>query len=683
MFPIKYNVRTILLLSLLFFLLLLLKRWNQLTEPEIWIEDGIYGIVQFTQVGWQTLFMNEGGFLKTINVLITNTGMSISPLYYPEISTYLAWIFSILVSLAVVYSPTELRFKLFAAISIYFIPTGLENFGLPYYSYFWAGILLFLVALWTPGKRFYLRTFYTLFAGLSSPMIFILAPIQIFRTIFIKEYRKQEVISLLIVLITFSIQYQIFSSDGYTGTPLQLNMDFISVYITKFYGLYYLRELTEDYYIQLFGGLLLIILFIGYWFQNKKDVYFYVIIAFLVGAGLSAILRKYLAIDPLTPGSRYYFYPYILLSWTILYISGKQLWYRFLSIPILLMSLVVSFHYPTRVHDKLSYKKYLIACSNPKNDINNIPQHINGAKSKLYPWRFSLSSKICQELLKNDSFDIPDNLKVFQTDLRSLPKLAFPKDFKYNIKLTDLRKDYPKILLFNEKNNTSPELELIQELDTMQYSLNALIENSDNISSLFIQIGKQLIFLDEEFDNATGEISIKDKLVFSEYKKDTPKALDNKKSEIKLCAINKEGTGYYELFNIPVTITDLKSKFHTLSEYKQNNSFFYDINQLGKFKHYLRIVGWFVEEDIDSSSFPIITPISVKVDDIQYLASYGKYRKDIAGGLANENYIYSGFAVYIPLDTLTKGKHEVTIYGLSQDRNKILTDSKIWEVFLE
>lgn len=683
MFPLKYNVRTILLLSLLFFLLLLLKRWNQLTEPEIWIEDGIYGIIQFTRVGWETLFMNEGGFLKTINVLITNTGMSISPLYYPEISTYLAWAFSIFISLAVVYSPTELRLKLLAAISIYFIPTGLENFGLPYYSYFWAGILLFLVALWTPGKSFYLRNFYTLFAGLSSPMIFILAPIQIFRSIFIQEYRKQELISLIVVLIAFSIQYQIFSSDGYTGTPLQLNMDFISVYISKFYGLYYLRELTGNEYKILFGGIFLILLFIAYWFQNKKDVYFYVIIAFLVGAGLSAILRKHLSIDPLTPGSRYYFYPYILLSWTILYISTNQKWYRFLTIPILLMSLVVSFHYPTRTHDKLSYKKYLIACSNPKNDINTIPQHINGAKSKLYPWRFSLSSKTCQELLENDSFDIPDNLKVFQKDLRSLPKLAFPKTLNYSINLTDLREDNPRTFSFNEKNSTSKRVELIKELDTMQYSINASIKDRDNISSLFIQIGTQLIFLDEDFDTSKGKITINDKLVFSDYKKYTPKALNNKNSQIKLCAINKDGTGYYELFNMPIMITDLKFKFHALEKSQTNNNFLYDINLLREFNNYLQIVGWFVEEDTDSSPFPIITPISVKVDGISYLASYGKYRKDIAGGLANENYTYSGFSVYVPLEKLTKGKHEVTVYGLSKDRKEVLTDNKKWEIILK
>ena len=683
MFPIKYNVRTVFLLSLLFFLLLLLKRWNQLIDPEIWIEDGIYGIVQFTKVGWQTLLMNEGGFLKTINVLITNTGMSISPLYYPEISTYLAWAFSIFVSLAVVYSPTQLRLKLLSAISIYFIPTGLENFGLPYYSYFWSGILLFLVALWTPGKQVYLRNFYTVFAGLSGPMIFILAPLQLFRTIFIQEYKKQEIISLVVVLIVFIIQYKIFASDGYTGTALELNLDFISVYISKFYGLYYLRELTSDYYTILAGGLLLIILFIAYWFQNKKDVYFYIIIAFLIGAGLSAILRKYLSIDPLTPGSRYYFYPYILLSWTILYISTKQLWYRFLTIPILLMSLIVSFHYPTRTHDKLSYKKYLIACSNPKNEMNAIPEHINGAKTSIYPWKFYLSSEVCQQLLENDTFAIPENLKVFQKDLRSLPKLAFPKDLIYDIKLTDLREDNPRTFLFNQNTITTNTVELLRELDTMKYSLKASIKDTNNIASLFIKIGNEIIFLDEDFDASIGKISIDDKLVFSDYKKYTPEELHNKISHIKLCAINKEGTGYYELFNIPIIITDFLYQFPKLVKSPQHHGFLYDVNQLGEFYDDLRIVGWFVEETTPTNSFPVITPIIVEVDGIAHLASYGKYRKDIAAALKNTNYTYSGFSAYVPLKQLTKGKHKVKIYGLSQDRKKVFTDEKEWEVILK
>lgn len=683
MFQIKYNVRNVFLLFLLFFSLLFLKRWNQLIDPEIWIEDGVYGIVEFVKVGWNTLFMDEGGFLKTINVLITDTSISISPLYYPEISTYLAWAFSIFVSLAVVYSPTALRFKLLAAISIYFIPTGLENFGLPYYSYFWSGILLFLVALWSPGKKPYLRNFYTIFAGLSGPMIFILAPIQIFRTIFIQKYKKQEIISLVVVLVVFAIQYKIFSSDGWIGTPLQFNMDFISTYIRKFYGLYYLREFTQNYSIQLFGGLLLILLFIAYWFQNKKDIYFYIIIAFLVGAGLSAILRKYLAIDPLSPGSRYYFYPYILLSWTLLYISGKQNWYRFFTIPVLLMSLILSFYYPTRTHDKLSYKKYLIACSNPKNDINIIPEHLDGEKSRLYPWRFYLSSKTCQKLLKNDTFSIPENLKVFQKDLRSLPKLALPKDLKYNIKLKDLRENYSNEFVFNEHNQTTQTVELIKELDSMKYSVDALIDDTKNIASLFIQIGTQLIFLDEDFDASAGKIVISDKLVFSDYKEETPKELYNKISNIRLCAINKEGTGYYELFNIPIKITDLMSKFHSLSKTKPSKNFFYNIDNLDQLDSDLRIMGWFTEKDTHLNHFPIITPVMVQVDGVQYIASYGKPRKDVSKALANKNYYYSGFSLYIPLKKLAKCKHKVTIYGLSRDKKRILTDDKVWEVSLE
>ncbi|SFV71654.1 hypothetical protein MNB_SV-13-929 [hydrothermal vent metagenome] len=219
----------------------------------------------------------------------------------------------------------------------------------------------------------------------------------------------------------------------------------------------------------------------------------------------------------------------------------------------------------------------------------------------------------------------------------------------------------------------------------MQYSINASIQDRENISSLFVQIGTQLIFLDEDFDTSTGKITIDDKLVFSDYKKYTPKVLDNKPSTIKLCAINKEGTGYYELFNMPIMITGFMSKFKVLSELdsRKNDGFLYDINQLGKFYEYLRIVGWFVEEDIHSSAFPIITPIIVEVDDIPYLASFGKYRKDIAKALGNKNYTYSGFSAYVPLEKLAKGKHKVKIYGLSQDNQKIFTDDKAWEVFIE
>lgn len=678
---IKINVKNITLFSLLFFLLLFFKRWNQLLDPEIWIEDGKYGIPTFLHYGWHDLLMDEGGFLKTINVLITNTGMTISPLYYPEVSTYLAWMFSILVSLAVVFSPTKLRYKPLAAILIYFIPTGLENFGIPYYSYFWSGILLFLALLWEPGKNLYLRLFYILLGGLSSPMVFMLLPLQIFRVIFINKFKKQEIVSLIVVAVVFTIQYKVFLIDGYTGSELSTNLDFLLTYIRKFYGLYYLNYISNgNLLIQTIGGAFVLLLFFIYWLQNIKDKYFYIVMALLLGTGLSAILRKYIQIDPISPGSRYYFYPYIMLAWSLLYITGaKQQWYRYFTIPILIMSIIVSFYNPYRTHAKLSYKKYLIACSNPKNHLNIIPEHLDGGKNGIYPWGFKLTSKECKQLLAKDFFSMPENLKVLQNNIHTLKKVKLPQSIEYNISLKDTQNKYKKPFKFTDQQPqtvSSKPLILLKELDLMHYKIKGNIKSNNKIATLFIKIGKQIIFIDENLDSKGKNIKIDDELVFSDYKENTPKELDNKKSTIKLCAINKKGTGYYELFNLPILITDIKSIFHsTKKEYK---GFKFSIDKFDQIDDQLRIVGWFTELDHNLPTSLIKTPTLIQIDNKLYLTNQ-RYRSDVAAGLKNEKYRYSGFSLYVPIKELSEGTHTIKIYGLSFDRKRFLTPNKEWK----
>jgi hypothetical protein len=677
---IKFNSKNVVILLFTFFLLLFFKRWNQLLDPEIWIEDGIYGIPTFIHYGWKDLFMDEGGFLKTINVLITNTGMTISPLYYPEISTYLSWIFTIFVSLAVVFSPTKLRFKLLAAVLIYFIPTGLENFGIPYYSYFWSGILLFLVVLWEPGKNLPLRVFYVLLGGLSSPNIFMLPFLQLFRVIFIREDRKQEVIVFLVILVVFAVQYNIFASDGFLGSHLVTDLDFILEYIRKFYGLYFLNYITgNDYLLQTLGGVYVLLLFFFYWIKNFKDPYFYLLMGLLIGTGLSAVLRKYINIDPISPGSRYYFYPYIMLTWSLLYVvGGKQLWLRFLAIPVLLLSVAISFYYPYRVHDKLSYKKYLIACSNPKNGLNIIPEHISGEKYKIYPWWFSLESSECKKLLEEDNFPIPDNLQVLKKDIRSLPKIAVPSDINYSLALHTLDESKSKKLQFSDKvPYFSGQMTLFKELDSMKYRLKGKIKSQNKIATLFVKIGDQIIFIDEDINSGGKRVAIDDKIVFSDYKDNTPKELYNKQSHFKLCAINKEGTGYYELFDIPITVTDLKTAFSKLPKVV-NKKFAFGLDKLDQVDKQLRVVGWLTELNDNLPVSMMKTPIVVQIDKKIYLPD-NKYRKDVANVLKNPKYTYSGFSVYMPIQELEEGKHVVKIYGLSYDRKNFFTPKKFWE----
>ncbi len=673
---IKFNTKNILLLSILFFLLLFLKRWNQLLSPEVWIEDGKYGITTFVHSGWNALFMEEGGFYKTINVFMTNTGMSISPLYYPEVSTYLAWVFTIFVALAVVYSPTVLRYRVLAAILIFFIPMDLENFGLPYYSFFWTGLLLFLTVLWEPGKRLFLRLFYILLGGLSSPIIFMLTPLQLYRVIVIKEHRRDEVISLLFVVATFLVQYQIFLKDGFTGSPMHVDIPFLLEYVRKFFGQYYLNFIAGNT-VQTIGGFIVLLLFLAYWIQNYKDKYFYIVAALLLGTSFSAVLRKYIQIDPILHGGRYFFYPYIMLAWSLLYIAGaKQGWYKYIVAPILTLSFLISFYYPTRTHDKLSYKKYFIACSNPKNKINRIPEHMNGINIRFF---FSLTSDECKRLLENDTLPIPEHLKVFQKDLHTMPEEKLPKEINYKLQLKLLNSSINSIKSFEKnstKHNSTQKIVLpLDGLNNIAFKLAGEINNTQNLASAFVKIGDRIIFTDEDVNSKNHKFIFDEKIVYTDPMHDKSMKLLNKSTHFKLFTINKDGTAYYKVLDTLIVIPgieDVLKKIPTTTK-----GFRFGLDRVAKSKDYIHIMGWFTQIDNNSIVKSPKTPVFVQIDDKFYLTTR-KNREDVAKALNNSKYLHSGFSLYVPIKELNPGIHTVKLYGLSLDREKAFHPGKSW-----
>lgn len=405
---IKFNFKNISLLAILFFILLYFRRGQQLIYPEVWDEDGTYNIVSFIKYGWLNLFEPVAGYLITIPKLITNISMSISFLYYPEISTYITWFFTIFVALSVVYSPTHLRYPLFASILIFFIPTDAENFGLPLYTFWFSAILLFLVALWKKNEKQYIKNLFLFICGISSPVIVLLVPIQIYRSIVFKE-KNEEFVSLFIAVILSVVQISFILKTGTHSTIPMINFDLIYAIIIKFFAFYYMRDvLSEEMFLFPFGILFLSII-VFYWFYNKKDIYFYILLFLLVSSiGLSVIRVDPNIIDPVLAGPRYFFFPYILLSWLLLYMINYNKIYTIMISFIILFSILLSMKNFGRNHDILEWKRHIVSCQF-STDLYQIPIHFNGDKN--LSWSIVLKPEVCKELIKNDLFNIPEESK--------------------------------------------------------------------------------------------------------------------------------------------------------------------------------------------------------------------------------------------------------------------------------
>ena len=403
---IRFNVKNISILSLLFFILLFLRRGMQLLHPDIWNEDGYFNMGSFILSGWHNLYEPTQGYLVLIPKLITDISMSISFIYYPEVSTYLTWLFTIILALTVVYAPTMLKYPVLAALFIFLIPTNAEAFGLPLFTLWFSAILLFLAALWKPGEKQIMKNTLLVLAGFSSPTIVIIIPIQIFRMIMLPN-KKEELLTLLLSIGISAIQLSFIFSRTVVGDPIQPDFLLLQNIIHKFFAFYYLGAFEVGTVVLWIGGLYLIVLMVTYFLQNRKDIYFQILVyLFFATIALSVSRFNPIQINPIFGGgARYFFLPYILLSWVLIYMLVKNKWYEIAILPILTLSIITALQGFCLTQDSLNWRKHITLCQNAKGKYS-IPIQNDGRA--MDSWYFTLDAKICKQYIENDIFDLPE-----------------------------------------------------------------------------------------------------------------------------------------------------------------------------------------------------------------------------------------------------------------------------------
>ena len=178
------------------------RRWCQIASPQVWDEDGTQIIYGFITHGWVELLQPVNGYLITVPKIISMISLRVSFLHYPVVSTILSWSFIVSVGLAIAISPAPIHGKFLCAAAAFMIPSDPEVFGLPLYTFWWAALLLFLVALWDE-KRPTLgwRLCFLLLGGLSSPVIILVLPVLYFRVCLYRSLRSEYVIAFVATLI--------------------------------------------------------------------------------------------------------------------------------------------------------------------------------------------------------------------------------------------------------------------------------------------------------------------------------------------------------------------------------------------------------------------------------------------------------------------------------------------------
>ena len=384
------------ILILLAFGLLLLRAWPRLLYPEVWAEDGTENLYGLIQNGPLDIFRPIGGYLVLIPRLISLLSLSISFTYYPIISTVFAWVFTIFVFVVIAKAPTQLKGQLFLAISCMLIPSDPECFGLPLYTYWWSALLLFLMVFWQPEQSNIFRTILIGVCSLTSPVCLVTLPLFWIRAFTLKAYRSEL---YLAILASVCVGVQLCVMHFY-GKPAEFNFSFSYLVIKLFFGTYVIGNLYPQ--ANWLMGISLLV-FISAGLLGIKNKSLYALYYLLLVSILMSIYRVDISIlNPINAGPRYFFFPFILLSWVLIQLifDCRLLFFKIGATLFLCASLVNATPHLTRKHDRLDWGKQAMKCLHEE----KTSFLVHNAGSADHAWSFTLTSEECARIMNRNLF---------------------------------------------------------------------------------------------------------------------------------------------------------------------------------------------------------------------------------------------------------------------------------------
>jgi len=395
------SARVVLKLALLVLFalaVLFLRRPDQFLHPYIWVEGGGFTLPAYVARGWATLFEPLAGYLLVTSKLLDLLGFQISILYAPQIAATLAMLFTCAVVVAIAFSPTYLRAPILCAAAVLLVPSDPEVFGVASYAFWWAGILLFLAVLWERDHQ-WLRHAYIVIGGLSSPII---GPaVALLGLRFVVQRNRQEFLALcmggamaLAQFFAMRSQYRIM------GSAYEIKFQPPLVLAEKFIGGFFHAYSTP--YVGV--AVLIALLAAGLIVWRKLNAPFYLLVAMFVIVSTSIAFRVhdgFEMLDPFRGGPRYFFYPFILLSWIMIWLAVvSPLPLRVVFAGAFACAIMLAGTGLSRRHDAVDWKQQILACANSEK--YELPIQYIGKVSDM--WHLTLTGAQCRDLIARSWF---------------------------------------------------------------------------------------------------------------------------------------------------------------------------------------------------------------------------------------------------------------------------------------
>jgi hypothetical protein len=379
-------------------LLLLLRAWPRLMHPEVWDEDGTRNLAGFLTFGFADVGNTVNGYLILVPKLLTMLAASVSITFYPLTSTILAWAVTLIVFVFIAKAPIRLKGGVLLAVACMLIPSDPENFGLPLYTFWWSALLLFVLVFWDENSSDqWSRALIIFLASLSSPVCLTTLPLFWARAVMFKN-RSTELKLAVFASICAGIQLWAMWPIAKGG---QLDLLTLPQIIPVFLGSYAVGNILPDFRWVL-GWLTLAYIAVAV-ARNKSSWVLWVLVYLWVVSVLMSITRVDISIiHPALAGPRYFFFPFIVLSWLLLQfmISDKSWWIRGGAVALLALGVVNSYPVLDRKHDALDWRGHVYSC--PQFSEYRLPVHSDG--NAALAWSLPMKGKECADLLSRDFF---------------------------------------------------------------------------------------------------------------------------------------------------------------------------------------------------------------------------------------------------------------------------------------
>ncbi|MCR1782664.1 hypothetical protein KVF89_08985 [Nocardioides carbamazepini] len=308
-----------------------LRRPGQLLHPYIWCEES-FVLRSWLDHGWSAAFEPLQGYFAFPSTFLITIAAEISPAGMPVIEYAFATIVFLVTVAALVIPDSrwgDLRIRSLFAILLVLVPSDPEVFGVLLYSFWWAGLWPLVVLGWT-RPLWALRIPLLAVAALSSPAG--CAMVLIFALAWLRERGRVLLVSAAVLGVGAVVQVvAVATSDRGSSLAGGLTLGNLTEGTIRSGGFYVSRWTASGMYADRAWSLFVGLLFAGFvaWATythvraRREWSAAYLALAAVILAAISQVPAP-MASEPLLAAGRYYFHPYTLFAWLLVYLWSQS-----------------------------------------------------------------------------------------------------------------------------------------------------------------------------------------------------------------------------------------------------------------------------------------------------------------------------------------------------------------------